>query len=192
MKTSVKFAREHELVKLPTKRSEDAGYDLYVDPKWLNEQADKAVVIYPNQTVMIPTGLRSVIKPSYYAQVQERGSTGVKGMKYGAGVIDSSYRGVWNVVLTNCDRKPIIITTESNFDRIMEDGLKVLQEKHPEDEITKEKVRGLYTFYSSSKGIAQFVLLPVPQVRIDEVTVEELMEFESERMENKLGSTNVE
>lgn len=192
MKTSVKFAREHELVKLPTKRAEDAGYDLYVDPKWLNEQADKAVIIYPNQTVMMPTGLRSVIKSGYYAQIQERGSTGVKGMKYGAGVIDSGFRSTWNVVITNCDRKPIVITTEENFNRLIAEGTKALQEAHPEDEITEEGVRGLYTFYSSAKGIAQFVLLPVPQVRIDEITVEELMEFESERMEAKLGSTNVE
>lgn len=191
MKTSIKISREHSDIKMPAKRAEDAGYDVFVDPKWLAEQEDGAVIIMPNETVMLPTGLRSVIKSGYYAQIQERGSTGVIGMKYGAGVIDSNFRGVWSVVLTNCSNKAKVITTPENYDKLIKKSVELLKDNFPEDEnINEEYVKSIHTFYDSNKGVAQFVLLPVPVVRIDEVTVEDILAETSERGEDKLGSTN--
>lgn len=192
MKTSIKFSREHDGIKIPSRRGEDAGCDLYVDPKWLAEQEEGAIVILPNETVMLSTGLRSVIKIGYYAQIQEKGGSGTVGLKYGSGVIDSGFRGIWNVVVTNCSQKPIVITTPENYERLVKKSVEELKELHPDatEEITEDFVKALHTFYNSSKGVAQFVLLPVPQVRIEEVSIEEILATPSERGEGKLGSTD--
>ncbi len=161
MQTTIKFSRQNKLVKLPTKSEEDAGFDLYIDPEWLKEQGGE-VVIEPQETKILPTGLRSVIEPNYYAQIQERGSTGVKALKYGAGVIDSSFRGVWQVLITNCGDKPIRISNHE---------------------------KGDYIHYSALKGIAQFVVLPVPNTNIEEVSVDEVLKTPSNRGEGMLGSS---
>jgi dUTP pyrophosphatase len=161
LQTTIKFSRENELVKLPTKSEEDAGFDLYVDPEWLKEQGGE-VIITPQETKLFPTGLRSVIEPNYYAQIQERGSTGVKALKYGAGVIDSGFRGVWQVLITNCSNKSIRI---SNHEK---EG---------------------YIHYSALKGIAQFVVLPVPKTSIEEATIDEVLKTPSHRGEGMLGSS---
>jgi len=161
LQTTIKFSKENKWVKLPTKSEEDAGFDLYVDRKWLKEQGGE-FIINPQETKMLSTGLRSVIEPEYYAQLQERGSTGVKALKYGAGVIDSSFRGVWQVIVTNCSNKPIRI---SNHEK---EG---------------------YTHYSALKGIAQFVILPVPKTIIEEITVDEVLKTSSNRGEGMLGSS---
>lgn len=169
----VLFAKENDRCIIPSKRNEDAGYDLYVDPKWLDEVHDGCLLIMPHQTVMIPTGIRSVIPTTHYAQVEERGSTGVKAMKFGAGVIDSGFRGVWNAIITNCSADPIMICNKKQ----MED-----------DRSTWVKNQGAIK-YPSSKGVAQFVFLEVPKAKIVEVSTEEIMSYGSERGEGKLGSS---
>ena len=116
---------------------------------------------------MIPTGLRSVIEPNYYAQLFERGSTGSIGMKYSAGVVDASYRGEWNVFITNSNSKPILIT----------------------DKVNKTEKHDNIIMYPKSKAIAQFVVLPVPTVEIEEVSFETIMSYKSNRMEGKLGDS---
>lgn len=167
--TKIFFSRENESVILPSKRDTDAGYDLYVDPEYLNEVGG-VIKINPNETVMIPTGIRSVIDSGYYAQIQERGSTGTKGMKYGAGVIDSNFRGVWNVVITNCSEKTIAIMKD------IEDGV--------EGCCCNKLIK-----YPANKGIAQCVILPVPKVEIEEISKEDLLKHESVRGEGLLGSS---
>ena len=73
------FAKAREGAKIPTKRDEDAGRDLYAcfDEDYM--------VIKPLETKLIPTGIATAFSDQYYAQIQERGSTGSKGIKYGAG-----------------------------------------------------------------------------------------------------------
>jgi dUTP pyrophosphatase len=175
--TEVKFAREHNKVPIPTRREGDCGFDIYADPKWIREEHDGYLVINSLETVMIPTGLRTVIDSGYYAQIQERGSTGVKAMKYGSGVIDSSYRGVYNIVITNCSDSPIIIYDDK--DEFIKTNVEYLKNK------THEK----YIDYPVSKGIAQFLILPVPKVKMTEVSVEEVLADKTERGEGKLGSS---
>ena len=156
------FSKENDRCIIPSKLDDDAGRDLYADP------SIGLIRIKPLETKMIPTGIRAIIPQNYYAQIQERGSTGVKAMKYGAGVIDSSYRGIWNIVITNCNNKDIVIYDDKT---IKFDG--------NENEIP----------YPMSKAIAQFVLLPVPKVTITEVSPSKILENKSERMEGKLGSS---
>lgn len=163
------FSQENDKVVLPTKRVDDAGFDLYADPEFIGE----CITIDPLQTIAIPTGLRSVMPNTHYAQVQERGSTGIRGIKYGAGVIDASYRGIWNVVITNCNQSPIVIYNPQLI---------------TEEDIKRKSYTKVET-YPITKGIAQFVVLPVPQVKIELVSQEEVMNCTSNRMEGKFGSS---
>lgn len=55
--------------------------------------------------------------------------------------------------------------------------------------IPSEKYTENVTLYPMSKGIAQFVLLPVPKVNIEEISVNEILSNKTERMEGKLGSS---
>lgn len=168
----IKFSRENDRCVLPSKEEGNAGYDLYIDPKWFEDNYSIFLDIYPNQTVMLSTGIRSIIPNDYYAQIQERGSTGIKAMKYGAGVIDASYRGVWNIVITNCSNKVIRLYGSEYYD-------------------SKYKLNSLfdYELYSINKAIAQMVLLPVPKVEVMKITPNEVLNDTTDRMEGKFGST---
>ena len=73
------FAKVRPEATIPTKREEDAGRDLY--PCFDEDY----ILINPLETKLIPTGIATAFSPKYYAQMQERGSTGSKGIKYGAG-----------------------------------------------------------------------------------------------------------
>jgi dUTP pyrophosphatase len=166
MQTLIKFSRENETVILPTRREGDAGFDLYVDKQWLKSKG-RRLLIKSGETALIPTGLRSIIDREYYAQIQERGSTGIKAMKYGAGVIDSSFRGIWNVIITNCNKEDIVIY----------------------DDDCKIPLYDTNINYSANKGIAQFLLLPVPKIKIEEVSINEILKEQTERGEGKLGDS---
>ncbi len=180
---TIKFSKENERCIIPSKSNENAGYDLYADPEL------EIVFIEPLATAMVSTGIRSIIPEDYYAQIQERGSTGVKAMKYGAGVIDSSYRGIWNIVITNCSPKPLVIYDET---KISEDDIidsLIAKIGVLGKTIDRNKILDSLILYPMSKGIAQFVLLPVPKTKIEEVTVDEILSNKTERMEGKLGSS---
>ena len=97
------WARDNETVKIPTKREEDAGWDIYA-----NFEEDMWV-IQPHTTVMIPTNLRSAFSPKWVAILKERGSTGTKGIAQRCGVIDSGFRNAWMIPITNTTDKPIVI-----------------------------------------------------------------------------------
>lgn len=113
-KPVIKFRLASKYVTLPTKRDEDAGYDIYPHFK------DLSLVIPPHKTALIPTGLYSVIPKGYYMQLKERSSTGSKTVIQQAGVIDSGYRGEWKVPITNGGTKPLIIAKfPEDFDSTM-------------------------------------------------------------------------
>ena len=97
------FAKIRETAIIPTKKLEDAGYDLYA-----NFEEDY-FVIEPFTTKLIPTGIASAFSPKWVALLRERGSNGSKGIAQRAGVIDSGYRGEWFVPLTNTNRVPVVI-----------------------------------------------------------------------------------
>lgn len=165
----VYFAREREGAKIPEKRTEDAGMDIY--PCFSNDY----LFIKPHETVKIATGIRSACPLEYYFQLEERGSTGSIGLALRCGVIDSGYRGEWFIVLTNTTDNPIIIT---KYASAFGDYAELESDEYGDPII-----------YSYNKAIAQAVLLPVPKVKIDEVSVEELFEMKSERMDGCLGSS---
>ena len=157
------FAKVREGAKIPTKRDEDAGRDLYAccDEDYM--------VIKPLETKLIPTGIATAFSDQYYAQIQERGSTGSKGIKYGAGVIDSGYRNEWFVPITNCNSVDIVIIKKD------------VNVNFPKDY--------KYISYPYEKCIEQFVMLPVPKFIEKEISFEELLKIKSERGMGKLGSS---
>jgi dUTP pyrophosphatase len=170
------FAKVKENAIIPTKSSENAGYDLYA---CFDEDV---IYIAPLETKMIPTGIATAMSNDWYMQIQERGSTGSKGIKYGAGVIDSGYRGEWFVPITNCTCKLLAIT-DKTFDEIRElDGQYVVHNK-----VCYNK-NGIL-FYPKSKAIAQAVVLPVPKMDVKEISYDELLKIKSSRGTGALGSS---
>ena len=159
--TTVYFARKNKEIKLPSKRDEDAGYDIYA---YFEENS---MVIQPHETKLIPTGLYSCCSSEYVLLGRERGSTGSIGMKAGAGVIDSSYRGEIFIAITNENNIPISITKD----------------------VTKTNITEDYIEYPYSKGICQLLLIPIPKAEIVELSVDELQSIPSKRGEGKIGSS---
>ena len=76
----------------------DAGADLY---------ASEAVQIAPNETKIIPTGLKVEIPDGYEMQVRPRSGMSVKtNTKVVFGTVDSGYRGEVGIMLTNYGQEP--------------------------------------------------------------------------------------
>ncbi len=166
----IKFLKTSEKAKIPEKRKEDAGFDLYpvyeYDP----------IFLYPGDIIMLNTKLKMEFPEDYVFIIKERGSTGTKGIAARSGVIDSGYRGELVLVINNTSNKLIIITDK-------------------EEEYIKtnffEKIEGYeekYIIYPQKKAIAQGILLYKPNPKVKEVFTEEELN-ESERGTGLLGST---
>lgn len=163
-KEAIYWAKTKEEAIIPTKNDENAGYDIYACiPN------NKVCMIKPLQTVLVPTGIAAAVSDDYYLQVQERGSTGKLGMKYSAGVIDSSYRGEIFIAITNVSDKSIFIGNDD-----------VLKKADNDSKSTK---------YPINKAIAQLVLHNVPKLKSKEITYDELKNIPSKRGTGKLGSS---
>lgn len=166
------FAKIRPDAILPTKRLEDAGYDIYAN-------FDGDVLIIPaHSTVAVSTGVAAALSHNYYIQVAERGSTGKIGLKKSAGVMDSGYRGEYLILLSNINKFDIAIS------------------KKTAEELGKTFVFGGKKYrtkkcliYPQSKAIAQLVVLPVPQMNCQEIEYEELKQIPSLRGDGKYGSS---
>ena len=157
------FAKVKEQAIIPTKREEDGAFDIYACFE------EDFIIIAPHETKMIPTGLASAFSADYVALLRERGSNGSKGIGQRAGVIDSGYRGEWFVPLTNHNTIPVVI----------------LKESYTGD----KEAFGEAIIYPYEKGISQCILVEVPKLKAEEISYEELMQFESERGVGCLGSS---
>lgn len=169
MKPIVYFAKVKENAVIPSKRAEDAGYDIYA---CFDESCR---VIQPHQTVMIPTGIASSFDDDFVMLAEERGSTGSRGMAKRAGVIDSGFRDEWFIPITNTTTKIIIIAKDEYIEQF---------DKLPEN------LKSAVTIYPYNKAIAQALLLPVPKPEVKEITYEELKAIPSQRGTGSLGSSN--
>ena len=69
------FAKIKTNAIIPSKKEEDAGYDIYA---CFDEDF---IFLNPNETKLIPTGIAWASSPSFYLQIEERSSTGTKGIK---------------------------------------------------------------------------------------------------------------
>lgn len=162
MITTVKFAKVRPSAIIPTKRIEDAGYDIYA-----NFDEDY-IAISPHETKMIPTGIASACDVDYCFILKERGSTGSKGIAQRCGVIDSGYRNEWFVPITNTTDKTLyIVKNNSDISVNIKDGFT----------------------YPYEKAICQVIVVPVPYVEVEEYTYEELKAIPSQRGNGALGSS---
>jgi dUTP pyrophosphatase len=163
METTIKFAKVNPNAKIPTKREEDAGYDIYAcfDQDY--------ITINPHETRLIPTEIASVCDKDYCFIIKERGSTGSKGIAVRCGVIDSGYRNPWFIGLTNTTNQPLFLINPNYAEK----------ELIPANRFT----------YDCTKAIAQAILVPVPKATVEEISYEELQAIESERGEGALGSS---
>lgn len=159
------FAKVNENGIIPTKEEYNAGYDLYCCFD------DDFITIAPHTTELVPTGIASVIPIDFYIHICERGSTGSKGIKSSAGVIDSSYRGEWFMAVTNTNNKPLAIVKEEYLNN------------------HKDEFDG-YVVYPYEKALFQGIVHSVHnELSTKEITYDELLTHKSERGSGKLGSS---
>ncbi len=171
----LRFAKVKPNAIIPSKTDENAGYDIYAcfDEKYM--------ILEPHTTTLVPTGIASALSDDYYLQVYERGSTGSKGMKYSAGVIDPSYRGEIFIALSNVNNHPIIIAKKEG----MAEAETYVREKMHEGLHTYENA----VYYPYEKAIAQLVVHKVHKMEIKEISYDELMAITSERGTGALGAS---
>lgn len=163
------FAKVKEGAKIPERDIWNAGIDIYpcFDEDYM--------IIPPHSTRLVPTGIASAIPVDYYIQIHERGSTGSKGIKYSAGVIDSSYRGEWFLATTNTNDKAVIIS-------------KIDMESLPES--VKKLIEEAYIVYPYTKALFQGIVHNVHnELEREEISYDELMKIPSRRGDGKLGSS---
>lgn len=187
------FAKVKEGAKIPTKRSEDMGYDVYA---CFDEEY---IMIKPHETKLIPTGIASACSEEYGIILKERGSTGTKGIGQRCGVIDSGYRNEWFIPLTNTtDEKIIIIKQEilNMIENYRHKPMKRLVEQYGDDfdlftwqiESIEEDVKDAKV-YPYEKAICQAIVVPVPKMKVTEISYKELQNIKSERGNGALGSS---
>lgn len=134
----------NERAKLPSKRDEDAGFDIYSDSM-------ENIILKPNETKFFTTGLRSAFPSNYWIEIKERGSTGAVGLSVRSGVIDSGYRGEWKIMLTNVNKYPVEFS--HSVDKVT----------YIKGKIFKNKIKKV--IYPLTKAIAQAVVIPLPIIQ---------------------------
>lgn len=174
MKTNIKFAKVKPDAKIPSKRKEDMAFDIYACFE------EDYIVIPPHETKLIPTGIASSCDPEYGFLLRERGSTGSQGIALRCGVLDSGYRNEWFVGLMNSKDEYMFITKLSPEETLRDYFGKFSGMLDESD----------FTFYPYSKAIAQALVIPVPEVEVEELTYKDLQAIPSERGLGKLGSSN--
>ena len=159
------FAKTKPTAKIPDKRKEDAGFDLFAcfDEPFLK--------FAPFEVKLVPTGIATAFDENYYMQIEERSSTGKINLKKNAGVVDSGYRGEIMIELFNANPCPLYIS------------------KLPKEELSTFEQEP-YVFHNYDKAIAQAVLHKIPEAEISEISYDELKKIPSQRGEKGFGSTD--
>ena len=181
------FAKVKPDAIIPTKREEDAGFDMYacVD--------EDAIYIAPHETLLIPTGIATCFSSKYMFKLSERGSTGTKGIAQRCGVIDSGYRNEVQAPVTNLNTRPILIVKDNIGDviRIRNNGnIKELHIQESMDDYYEwQDMKENSLVYPMSKAITQGVLLVIPETITKEIPYEELKIIPSSRGMGAWGSS---
>ena len=113
---------------------------------------DKKVVIKPNRSALIPTGLQVAIPVELEIQIRPRSGLAAKdsiSVLNSPGTIDSDYRGELKIILFNHSKKDFII---NNGDRIAQMVLvPILKMEFEEVDSLPDTVRGHGGFGSTGK-----------------------------------------
>lgn len=168
------YSRENDLVKGLSKRDEDGGYDIYIDPVWFDSiSQDGKVWLDAGDIAMFSTGIRTSFDDKYVAILHERGSTGSKCISLRCGVIDSGYRGIWNVMINNTGCESILFYDPDKVNLVD----------------IAEQYKIPFVAYPITKAIAQVIFQKVYKAELQEISVEDILSISSERGEGKLGSS---
>ncbi|KOA91836.1 deoxyuridine 5'-triphosphate nucleotidohydrolase (plasmid) [Clostridium botulinum] len=183
------FAKTKPNAIIPTKRKEDAGYDIYTCET-------TTIVINPCSRRMIDTGIAIACNKAYFPKFFDKGGMGSKGIIVGAGVGDSGYRDGYFVPLINTNKdKTVIITTQSDKEIEGCTHFDLQQNKFIALDFNRDVEASRYVKKENciikpiTKAITQFVMLPVPTFNIKELSWDELKNIKSERGLGKLGSS---
>lgn len=162
MLACVKFAKCREGAKIPSRVDGSAGLDLYAcfDEEYMS--------IKPHESKLIPTGIKMAMDPDFFMLIEERGSTGSKGIKKSAGIIDADFRGEIWVVIFNSTDNDLFIAKESAV-------------------ATIQTINANAKIYPYEKAIAQGLILPVPELDVEVWEESEVMAVPSMRGEGQLG-----
>lgn len=166
------FAKIRSSATIPTKKKEDAGYDMYADFE------GDYFVIEPGKTKAIPTGIATAFDSKYYAQIEERSSMAKLGIKKSGGVFDSGYRGEYFIMTYNTNDKPFVIS-------------KIALDEVPEEFVVDGKVykKENSIMYPFSKAVCQMVMQLVPDLEEKELSYDALCQIASERGKGGFGSS---
>ena len=167
------FAKIRPNATIPTKRVEDAGYDM-----WACFDEDY-FVIEPGKTRGIPTGIAAAFSDKYYIQIEERSSMVKFNAKKSAGVFDSGYRGEYFIMTYNIGDKPFVIS-------------KIEYDDMPKKFVVGGKTYGKdkVTVFPYKKAVCQAVVLIVPKLKTKELSYDELLSIPSERKTGGFGSSD--
>lgn len=166
---TVYFAKVKEDAVIPTKRDEDAGYDIYcnVDGVKTDEGLVHELLLEKGKVNFIPTGIASYNNKEFYLDLKhERSSVAKFGVVLLAGCVDSGFLGEIKIMAIPLI-KNILIT--SKVDEVEELDNVIL--------------------YPYRKAFAQIIVSPVPKINIKEITYSELLKLPSARGIGGWGSS---
>lgn len=189
---TIHFAKVRENAIIPTKRTEDAGYDLYAC-------FDEDVLIIPaHTTVLIPTGIATCFDNIFAFKLMERSSTSKKQMALRSGVIDSGFRGEIKACISNLNDVPIIISKMVNENgepfasKDLPYVITCLSANGGTSDISKVFYENLLKegiVYPYTKAIVQGVTIYISEMNSDEISYEELKNIPSERGFGEFGAS---
>ena len=145
---SIKWKILNPAAIVPTKRDEDAGFDIYT--------IEEGITLFPNEKHLFKTGLAYAIDSGYWLLAFDRGSTGSNGIHTHCGICDNGYRGEIFICLNNDNSYPVRFTKNVN---------KITLEDVEEDLIFDDEgnIYHKILLYPTSKAIAQ--LIPMKQFK---------------------------
>lgn len=107
----LKVKKLHQFALLPVKKPGDAAYDFY---------ACEETIVPPRQRRLVPTGLACEFPSSYVARICDRSGVAANmGLHVMAGVIDSSYRGEWKIVIYNTTEQRKVIKAQTRIAQVL-------------------------------------------------------------------------
>lgn len=161
MITTVKFAKIKEDAIIPEYgRDGDGWLDVYAC-------SNEDIYIQPHEVKLIPTGICSTFDKKYRISLGERGSNTKSTLILMSGKIDSNYTGEWFVALYNGNNIPVELT-------------------HNVKEVYKCED---YISVPISKAICQCGIEEIPDVSIEEVNKDYILNLKTNRGDGKLGSS---
>ena len=145
---------------IPTKRVEDAGFDIYT--------TESDVLLQPHEKHLFKTGLAYWIDKEHWLMGVDRGSTGSRGLHIHCGICDQGYRGEIFICICNDNDFPVHFSSSAASINMKDNVLE----------------------YPTTKAIAQLIPMPLLPVESAEVGDEwEELCHDSERGATKLGAS---